>query len=86
MDQLHDFAQLCGWRWFHPFDSRRSEPGWPDIVLCRPPRLILAELKSDSGKLSPAQARWLDLFTRCPGVEVYLWRPRDWDQIEVVLG
>jgi len=62
---------------FHPFDSRRSTPGWPDIVLVRPPSVIFAELKTATGRLTPAQRTWLDALDGCPGVEAYLWRPSD---------
>jgi hypothetical protein len=30
-----EYAKLSGWKAFHPFDSRRSEPGWPDLTLVR---------------------------------------------------
>ena len=48
-------ARLNGWMVYHTHDSRRSEPGWPDLALCRPPRLVLAKLKSDRGFLSSRQ-------------------------------
>jgi hypothetical protein len=34
-------AQLYGWAHYHTHDSRRSDEGWPDLVLCRPPRLVV---------------------------------------------
>jgi hypothetical protein len=48
----------------------------------RPPRLVLAELKSEAGKVTEHQARWLALLHACPGVEVFLWRPSDLERIE----
>lgn len=74
---VRDLAELFGWAFFHPWISIHSAHGWPDVTLCRPPRLILAELKSERGKLSLAQAEWQDLLGRCPGVEVAVWRPAD---------
>jgi hypothetical protein len=50
-----------------------------------PTRLILAELKTDRGKVTPHQAEWLELLGACPGVETYLWRPADFDTIAEVL-
>ena len=80
-----EYAHLMGWAAFHPWTSIRSAGGWPDLALCRPPRLVLAELKSERGPTSPDQDRWLELLRRCP-VEVYLWRPSDRDLITIVLG
>ena len=80
------FAKLHGWLVFHAFDSRRSEPGWPDLALCRPPRLVLAELKSDRGFLSPRQKQWLAALGECTNLEMGVWRPSDWPHIEATLG
>ncbi|MCL6476465.1 MAG: hypothetical protein K6U75_15600 [Firmicutes bacterium] len=35
--------------------------------------------------MTPAQQEWLNLLKDCPSVEVYLWTPEDWDEIERVL-
>jgi VRR-NUC domain-containing protein len=55
--------------------------GWPDLCLVRPPRILFAELKSESGTLRPNQTEWLDVLRLLPQVEVYLWRPGDWDAV-----
>jgi hypothetical protein len=81
-----EFAQWHHWEVFHPWTSIHSPQGWPDLALVRPPRFVVAELKSQKGKLRPAQARWLDKLERCPGVEVFVWRPSDRDEIGIVLG
>ena len=66
--------------------------GWPDLVLVHPKkrRLIFAELKSAKGRLSPDQENVLGtlLMVRSrPGsnVEVHIWRPKDWPEIEATL-
>jgi len=84
-------ARLMGWRVFHarPALTRAGEwrtpiqgdAGFPDLVLCRPPRLILAELKRVGGKLTAEQQAWLEALQACAGVECYLWTPNDWDAI-----
>lgn len=81
--QVVKAARLLGWTTYHTHDSRRSEPGWPDLALVRD-RLVMAELKTDTGRLSAAQERWLDLLTGA-GIEAYVWRPRDIDQVLAVL-
>ena len=82
---MQDLAAVLGWRFYHPYLSIRSAPGWPDLALCRPPRLILAELKRDGGTLTPDQVEWIELLRACPGVETYVWFPRDLAAIAVVL-
>lgn len=79
MAQIVDLARTFGWAAYHPYLSVRSAPGWPDLALVRPPRLVLAELKSERGKVSVHQQHWLDLLGACDGVEVYVWRPSDLD-------
>jgi len=59
--------------------------GFPDLVLCRPPRLLFVELKSQTGKVSNDQREWLDALHAC-GVEVYVWRPSDLEQITAILS
>jgi hypothetical protein len=86
LEQVRKLAvEFYGWELYHPWLSIRSARGWPDIALVRPPRLILAELKTDKGKLRPSQERWLALLGQCPGVEVYVWRPSDLEHVRDVL-
>ena len=84
-NQLRTYARLMGWLYYHPHDSRRSDPGFPDTVLARGDRIIFAELKKVGGKVSPNQKLWLNTLSEHPTVEVYTWYPLDWDQIEEVL-
>jgi len=83
--QVTDLAHLLGWTSYHAWLSVHSPRGWPDLALCRPPRLILAELKREKAALSPSQERWLALLRDCPGVETHVWRPSDWPEIETTL-
>jgi hypothetical protein len=85
LDQVLDVARLFDWAHYHPWLSIHSPRGWPDLALVRPPRLVLAELKRQDGKPTPAQVRWLDLLGQCAGVEVYLWRPADLDDVLRIL-
>lgn len=77
-------AELYGWRWFHDTDPRRDRAGFPDLVLVRPGRLVLAELKTETGQPTTEQRQWLaDLATvEGPHVAARLWRPSDMDAIE----
>ncbi len=82
--QVSEVARLYGWRAYHPWLSIHSERGWPDVALCGPPRLILAELETEKGKTTPHQDEWLALLAGCP-IEVYLWRPSDFETVAEVL-
>lgn len=84
-------ARFLGWLVYHTHDSRRSEPGFPDLVLVRraDARVVFAELKTTSG-VSSEQRKWLDALGAAAhhgeGIEVYVWRPDDWPKIEKVLA
>ena len=90
-DNVLRLAALCGWEQrYHTHDSRRSDKGFPDLVLCRWGHLIFAELKSQKGRVRPEQHEWLDALKVVAAsaptvVSVYLWRPGDWPEIEKVL-
>jgi hypothetical protein len=53
-------------------------------VLVRRPDVLFVELKSDAGKVDHDQQRWIDDLRAC-GQRVYVWRPRDWDDVQRVL-
>ena len=70
-------AKLLGWKVYHTYDSRRSEPGFPDLMMLRGECALAVELKSAKGKVTPAQLAWLNAFYDT-GVGVRVWRPADW--------
>ena len=86
MAQIKQLAELCGWRVYHTYNSRRSAAGFPDLVLAREGRVIFAELKTQRGQLTPEQDDWLAALAPAASEfadhEVHLWRPSDWDEIE----
>lgn len=87
-----------GWR---TPGSGSMAKGWPDLTLVRPRdrRLIFAELKAEGQKPTPAQLDVLtalqaldwrgapkpEPFSWMAKVEVYVWRPSDFDEIQAVL-
>jgi len=75
-----ELARWLGWAAYHTHDSRRSEPGFPDLVLVRGDRLLFVELKSARGRITPAQQAWLDRLAPC--AEVHVWRPDDWPSVQ----
>ena len=84
--QVRELMRLLGWEEYHTWNSLHSTNGFPDILAMREKdrRIIVAELKSETGKVTEDQKRWLYLFGIC-GVPSYVWRPGDWDEIEKVI-
>lgn len=79
-DLLDAIRDACRWSAvlvYHVFDSRRSEPGFPDCVLVGPAGVLFRELKSETGRLTPDQVRWLDRLTEA-NADTDVWRPCDW--------
>ena len=71
-------AETFGWEVFHDGDSRRSNAGFPDLVLVKDGRIIFAELKREKNSYpSKAQMNWLALLSQAAGdnVMAVLWRP-----------
>ncbi len=83
--QIRDLAKLFGYKYYHTWGSFHSPMGFPDCVLVKGGRLIFAELKSEKGKVSVPQQEWLDALGGVANVEVYLWRPDDFDEIVKIL-
>lgn len=77
-------AQFKGGQWVTPYGG--DGKGFPDLLLLRPPRLVIAELKADAGRLRTEQRAWLAAFGQVPCAEVYVWRPSDWASIVEILG
>jgi hypothetical protein len=82
-----DTARLLGWMVYHTHDSRRSEPGFPDLVLVHPKRgrLMFVECKSATGRVTPEQTAWLDALALA-GQTVKLAFPEVLDDMLAALG
>ena len=93
--QVTDAADLLGWAWAH-FRPAMTSKGWrtpvsgpmgagfPDLILCRGDRLILAELKAEGARLSPPQRQVHAVLAQA--VPLYTWRPSDLPAVLDVLG
>lgn len=81
-ESVCDFARLNGWFVWSTrrSDLGRSDPGWPDLALARDGEFLLAELKTEAGRESEVQRASLGLLGLA--VEVHVWRPSDWADIE----
>ena len=72
-------AKQFGWIAYHTYDSRRSAPGFPDIVLVKD-RVLFRELKTDTGRISPAQNDWGKALLEA-NADYKVWRPSEMDVI-----
>jgi Holliday junction resolvase len=82
---LEEHLRATGWRFYHAWNSQHSAPGFPDVVALRGDRILAAEIKTMTGRVSREQRAWLDAF-RVAGVPAYLWRlPGDWAEVGEVL-
>lgn len=79
-------AKQHGWLCYHPHDSRKSAPGYPDVTLARlpgpgrPGEVIWAELKVDA-PLTIEQEVWLATLSHVQHTETHLWTPADMSTI-----
>lgn len=103
-----DYAHLMGWKVHHTRPARtdkgwrtpiQGDAGYPDLTMARRGRIVIAELKSETGKLTREQAAWLehlpprvaqeddstDRDLHAHAIEVCVWRPSDWPHILEVL-
>lgn len=66
-------AQLRSGRWGAPI---QGDAGFVDLVLAGRERVLFRELKSDFGRLAPAQSVWSARLQQA-GADWALWTPRD---------
>jgi hypothetical protein len=86
MQAVIDLATLRGWRHYHTFDARKSDPGFPDLVLVRSipdgqgglaTRVLAVELKRLGKRPTAAQQSWLDDLA-AGGIETAVWDELAW--------
>ena len=80
-------AEWTGHRCYHVVDVRKqlrnhTARGFPDLVISRPGRLLIAELKVGKNRRTPDQHAWADCL---PAENYRLWRPGNWSEIEELL-
>jgi hypothetical protein len=77
------YAEANGWKHYHTLNSVGSEAGFPDSVFVGP-RIVYVEWKSEKGKLTAAQEKWLEAIRKAGG-EAYCFRPSDWPEVQRIL-
>ncbi|MFK0005489.1 VRR-NUC domain-containing protein [Paenarthrobacter sp. NPDC090520] len=74
-----DLAQYLSYELrYHNPDSRRSQAGFPDLVLgsLSRRRVLFRELKTSTGRVRPAQVLCMKIL-QLAGLDVGVWRPED---------
>lgn len=74
LEQVRKACRMLGLHTYHTHDSRRSEPGFPDLVICGDNGVLYRELKTQKGRLTGPQNYWLERLTRA-GQDAAVWRP-----------
>lgn len=59
-DTLRVAALRTGHIVYHTHDSRRSDPGFPDLVCVKNGVLLFFEIKQQKGRVSVHQQAWID--------------------------
>jgi hypothetical protein len=88
-DLIIEAATANGWLCYHTHDSRRSQPGFPDLVLAKPGHIIhFWEVKTEKGRASLAQLQWIEVLNATAGFQdvARVIRPSDWDWVAEVLA
>lgn len=83
---VEGLADRHGWLWFHDTDSRRNQAGFPDFVATDGRTLVVAELKSERGRLRPRQSMWLEQLATVDHLTTEVWRPSDHEYIRRLFG
>jgi hypothetical protein len=80
-EEVEALLREGGWAYIHLRDSRRQRAtGWPDLFAVKGDKAIAIELKTERGRITPEQARWLALL-RAAGISTYVWRPTQVDEV-----
>jgi hypothetical protein len=83
--EIYELAKKFGWLYYHTHRSDKSPSGFPDCIMLRGQRMIVAELKSQEGIVSETQQQWLNAFAAIHGNEVWVWRPDDFSDIVEIM-
>lgn len=73
-------AKRLGLLAYHPYQSLKSVPGFPDTVIVGAGGVLYRELKMPGGIVSADQLYWIAALTEA-GQDVGVWRPADWPNV-----
>lgn len=86
--QIEQLLTLLGFLWFHDRSLqhatvRTSKPGFPDICAVHPKNgvLVFIELKSEKGRMRPAQVEWKEALLKSCAIYFGPIKPSDFDML-----
>lgn len=86
--QVEKLLTLLGFLWFHDrslqhASVRTSKPGFPDICAVHPSNgvLVFIELKSEKGRMRPAQLEWKDALLKSDAVYYGPVKPSEFEDL-----
>ncbi len=88
MKTIIEAAEALGYMVFHDEDSRKNRRGFPDLILCKWPKLVCIEVKKEDEKRSKVtldQQLWVDSLDGCTEVRAFVARPSDWERVQEIL-
>ena len=83
-EQVEQIAVMNAWKKYHTWNSKHSDPDFPDLIMLKGKRQVVAELKKEGEEPSAGQIDWLASFWET-GAEVFVWHPSDLDYVVKVL-
>jgi hypothetical protein len=92
--QVQTILTMYGWWWYHAPDNRpgqngkiqRIRAGFPDIIAVRGTRIVVAELKKETGTTTDDQDATLAMFQLTGKVEVWTVRPSNMDEFREAMA
>lgn len=78
------FATFEDWSVYVNATPKDAAPGFPNLVLVRPPQCVFVLLRTNRAEPTKAQQEWLSALAEC-GVSTVIWRPADWPEVEARL-
>ena len=84
-EQIVTLAEATGCWVYHVYDSRRSTPGFPDLMILRGIDLTFLETKKEKGRVRPEQQWVIDALGKVERVTARIVRPSDWPWVEAKL-
>lgn len=83
--EVMKLARAKGWRVYLRGQSQRagSHPGFPSLVLLRPPLMLFVFLGGRLANPSQDEALWLNAAELVAGVKTHEWTPLEWERGEI---
>lgn len=77
--------EYCGWLVFHDQDSRKNNPGFPDLVMAHHRHgVVYLECKTEDGKVRREQRLWIWTLQQAGEVAAIV-RPSDRDWVDRII-